>query len=89
MFYKIRPPVKNGGLCGSHEPLDPYPSQDGSPAVLTAYLRRPFDVYPLALVMTSLKTYMLRHSDFPAPADIVKIIDPQPEQWHPRQKAIT
>jgi hypothetical protein len=48
MFYKIRPSVKNGGLCGSHEPLDPYPSQDGSPAVLTAYLRRPFDVYPKA-----------------------------------------
>lgn len=39
--------------------------------------------YAVEDVIYGIKKYLLKHSDIPTPADIVKIIDPQPEPWKP------
>jgi hypothetical protein len=39
--------------------------------------------YTLEAVMRGFAEYMRNKADFPAPADIVKIIDPKPPEWKP------
>jgi len=39
--------------------------------------------YPIAEILSALAQYVKRHSDIPAPADIVNIIDPPKAEWKP------
>ena len=39
--------------------------------------------YPVERVIWGFSEYILKNSDMPTPADIVKIIDPKPPEWKP------
>ncbi len=39
--------------------------------------------YPVEKVIKGISMYMRDHTDMPAPADIVKIIDPKPQEFKP------